>query len=162
VATQHLDGLTEGGTAAGGLGGLGQAQGRLKVHAQLPRLGKIGESFEGRVVGFYAQARETAARGPGARGEIDIATAHDRDQQAAGVQHADRTPGDVTANGVEHHVDAVDMGGEVGGTVVDELIGAQARDEIMLGRARGADYVSAASLGDLDRQVPDAAITPVR
>jgi hypothetical protein len=133
------------------LGGLGQVQGRLKVHAQPPRLGKIGKGLEGRVVGFHAQARETAARRPGARGEIDIATAHDRDQQAAGVQHADRAPGDVTANGVEDHVDAVDVGGEVGGTIVDELIGAQARDEVMLGRARSADYVSAAGLGDLDR-----------
>jgi hypothetical protein len=134
-----------------GLGGLGQVQRRLKVHAQLLRLGKIGEGLEGRVVGFYAQARETAARGPGARGEIDVATAHDRDQQAAGVQHADGAPGDVIAHGVEHHIDAVDVGGEVGGTVVDELIGAQARDEVMLGRARSADYVSSASLGDLDR-----------
>ena len=134
-----------------GLGGLGQVQGRLKVHAQLPRLGKISEGFEGRVVGFHAQARETAARCPGARGEIDIATPHDRDQQTAGVQHADGAPGDVIANGVEHHIDAVDVSGEVGGTVVDELIGAQARDEVMLGRARSADYVSAASLGDLDR-----------
>ena len=141
------------------LRGLGQVQGRLKVHAQPPRLGKIGKGLEGRVVGFHAHARETALRRPGVRGEIDIATAHDRDQQAARVQHADRAPGDVTANGVEHHIDAVDVGGEVGGAVVDELIGAQARDEIMLGRARGADDVSAASLGDLNRQVPDAAAT---
>lgn len=31
----------------------------------------------------------------------------------------------------------------------------------MLGGARGADNVSAASLGDLDRKVPDAAAGPV-
>jgi hypothetical protein len=49
------------------------------------------------------------------------------------------------------------MRGEVRGMVVDELIGAQARDEVMLGRARRAGYVSAESLGDLDRQVPDTA-----
>ena len=53
------------------------------------------------------------------------------------------------------------MRSEIGGTVVDELIGAQARDEVMLGRARRAGYVSAASLGDLDRQVPDTAAGPM-
>ena len=53
------------------------------------------------------------------------------------------------------------MRGEVGDTVVDELIGAQARDEVMLGRTRRGGYVSAASLGDLDRQVPDAAAGPM-
>jgi hypothetical protein len=47
------------------------------------------------------------------------------------------------------------MRGEVGGAVVDDLVGAQARDEAMLGRARGTGYVSAVSLGDLDREVPD-------
>ena len=51
--------------------------------------------------------------------------------------------------------------GEVGGPVVDDLIGAQGRDEIMLGRARRAGYVSTASLGDLDLQVPDAAAGPM-
>ena len=128
---------------------------------RFPRLGQVGEGPEGRVVGFNAQARETAPRRLGAGGEIGIAPVHDRDQQAAGAQYADRAPGRVTADGVEHNIHAADMRGEVGGTVVDELIGAQARDEVMLGRARRAGYVSAASLGDLDRQVPDTAAGPM-
>src|SRR6266699_1110264 len=144
-----------------GLGGLGQAESRLKVRTQFPRLGQVGEGLEGRVVGFHAQPRETAPGRLGAGGEIDIATAHDRDQQAAGAQYADGAPGGVTADSVEHHIHAVDLRGEVAGTVVDEFFGAQARDEVMLGRARGAAYVSAASLGDLDRQVPDAAASPM-
>jgi hypothetical protein len=131
------------------------------VHAQFPRLGQIGEGLEAGVVGSHAQARETAPRRPGAGGEIDIATVHDRDQQSARAQHADGAPRGVTADGVEHHVRSVDMLGEVGGTVVDQLIGPQTRDEVMLDRARSADNVSAASLGDLDRQVPDAAAGPM-
>ena len=69
-----------------GLGGLGQAQGRLQVHAQLSRFGQIGEGLEAWIVGFHAQAREMAARCLGAGGEVDIAAAHDRDQQAARAQ----------------------------------------------------------------------------
>ena len=100
--------------------------------AQLPRPDQAGEGLEGRIVRFHAQACEPAARRLGARGEIGIAAAHDRDQQATGSQHADGAEGGVTADGVEHHIHAIDMRGEVGSAVVDELVGAQARDEVML------------------------------
>ena len=45
------------------LGGLGKAQGRLEVNAQLPRLGQVGKGLESRVVDELvgAQARGESA-----------------------------------------------------------------------------------------------------
>ena len=62
---------------------------------------------------------------------------------------------------VEHHVQVADHSREVARLVVDQLVGAQAADEFVLGGARRANHVGAASLGDLHGQVPDAASCPV-
>ena len=100
------------------------------------------------MVGFHGYARETAARRLGAGGEIEVAAALDRDQQAARAQHADGAARGVTTNCVENHIHAIDVRGEVGGDVVDELVAAQAGDEVVLAGARGTDDAASPTCRD--------------
>jgi hypothetical protein len=58
---------------------------------------------------------------------------------------------------VEDHVHGAGLGHEVLGAVVDDLVGAQASYEVVLGGGRRADDVRTARLGDLHREMPHTA-----
>ncbi|MDQ1048811.1 hypothetical protein [Streptomyces sp. V4I2] len=61
------------------------------------------------------------------------------------------------AGQVEGDLDVVDGGGEVGGAVVDEFVGAEVAQEDVIVGAGGADDVRALRLGELDRRVSPSA-----
>ena len=70
---------------------------------------------------------------------------------------AQRALARLAADEVEHDVDVADALLDGLARVVDRLVGAELGQERVLGRARRPDHVRAARLGDLHRQVPDAA-----
>ena len=109
------------------------------------------------MVRLDGEAGEAPAAGDRRAAQFGVGAVHDGDQQAAGAQDADRLAADRAADGVQHDVHVAERLGEVDAAVVDDLVGAEAPDEVVLGGARRAGDVGAASLGDLDRQVADAA-----
>jgi hypothetical protein len=54
---------------------------------------------------------------------------------------------------IQHHVDVTGLDREVDGGVVDQLVGAQVPQEIVLVLSGGANHVRATRLGDLHREV---------
>ena len=76
---------------------------------------------------------------------------------AAAAQDRQRPHRVVAADRVDHDVQAAQHLGEVGLPVVDDLVGAERADQLVLGRARRADHVRPERLRDLDRDMPDAA-----
>ena len=65
--------------------------------------------------------------------------------------------GMVPTHRLQHQIDVADLGGKIARGVVDDLVGAERADEIEFCRAGGGDDIGAARLGDLHRQVADAA-----
>lgn len=90
-------------------------------------------------------------------GREAVVQRQDRDQRAARTQGAQGAGAVVAADGVENDVDIAHRRREVLLRVVDELIGAQAAQEVMLGPPGGADHIRATGLGDLHREMTDAA-----
>src|SRR5215467_14426860 len=60
---------------------------------------------------------------------------------AALAERAQRPGRVVPAHGVQHDVGTIDRRGEVGVVAVDQLIGTQATDEVVVARAGRADHV---------------------
>lgn len=70
---------------------------------------------------------------------------------------AQGTQGVGFVDGVQDHIGVAYRFGEIGCAIVDHFVDAEAAEEVVVGRARGADDVCAACSGDLYREVVDAA-----
>src|SRR5262245_21008902 len=81
----------------------------------------------------------------------------DEGTAAARAQHRERFLRDVAADRVEHGVAIGDHLGEVPGVVVDDLVGADATQVLMIGRAGDGNHAGADMLGELDREAGNAA-----
>jgi hypothetical protein len=110
-----------------------------------PRSCARDASSSGNVSATSAFSRPSAA---------SAATAY---EQAAVADDRQRRAADVAADEIEDDVDLADRAGNVGRGVVDELVGAEAQQLLVVDRARRPDDVRAARERDLDREVPDAA-----
>src|SRR5918993_1634021 len=74
---------------------------------------------------------------------------------AARLENGEGTGRHVATYGLEHRVAILDDLGEVGGAVVDHLIGAEAAHVVEVPRAAGADHTRADVLGELDSKGGD-------
>ena len=64
---------------------------------------------------------------------------------------------DITSDGIEYGVAFGHYFGEIVGVVIDDLIGTEAADIIVVGRAGGRDHMGAYMLGELEGEAGDAA-----
>lgn len=74
------------------------------------------------------------------------------DDPAAGRQDLHQ-PSNLPSDGSQKDIDVSHPGAHFGGPVVDDLVGAETSDEIVLCPAGGCDDVGAVSLGDLNGEV---------
>ena len=65
----------------------------------------------------------------------------------------------LAADGIEDHIDIGQRFGEIGGVVIDHLVGAEAGDVIVVAGTGRGDHVGANMMSDLDADAADAAGT---
>src|SRR5262245_44578234 len=120
------------------LGRLGERERAGDARSQLFVLDEAGDRGHAAVVGLDEHEGRPSALGGGLLSQFRAA-AEQRDEHATG---ADTDQGVLEALAAERVKDDIDVPyglGDIGGAVVDDLVGAEAADEVVLGLARGAD-----------------------
>src|SRR5580704_7951864 len=87
---------------------------------------------------------------------LRIRHARDGDQDAARLEQAQGARGDLTAHGIDHDVDIVHSVLDIGGGVIDDLVGADRAHVVDVGSRGGGDDRCALPVCELDRERSDA------
>src|SRR5262245_2364777 len=118
-----------------------------------PDLEQLGDALEmpARASDRRPQRAHVATIGGGRLG-----ARRDEGGAAARLEHREGLLGDVAADGIEDGVTTTHRLREIGGVVVDDLVGPEAAHIGLIGRARGGDHVGAEMLGELNGKARDA------
>ena len=124
------------------------------LHADVARGDERGDL--GELLGVGAHDQQLRAR-PALSGLGLGRRPGDTDDHAALAHCRHERLGRRAADRVEHDVRVADNLGDVFGGIVNVLVGAQPQHVVAVARRAGADHARAGALGELHREVPDAA-----